>query len=165
MSRVAMLCTLALLSVGLGAQTSPGATKVEKTFGAWTVTCIENTGTKHCTLYEQLATQKKQVVFVWSIGANAQKEMVNSVAVLGGVSVKEGIRVSIGNAAPKLVAYDICGGRGCIANFPLDAATLQAMSSSPQISANYVQASRKLVQLKVDLKDFPKAYEYFKSQQ
>ncbi len=168
LKRAVAICLAACLSIGLSAQANqsatPSSTKVEKTFGAWTVTCIENAGQKRCSLYERLGTQKKQLIFVWSVETNADKQMVNTLAILTGVSIKEGVRVSIGSGAARTVPYDVCTPRGCFATFPLDAATLQAMNASPQISANYVEASRKLVQLQIDLKDFPKAYEYFKSQ-
>lgn len=160
-------CAAALcLSVGFAVSASAAPTKVEKAFGAWTVSCVEDNNVKRCSMSQSRSSgqQKKRVVFMWSVGQNASKELVNSIVVPAGVSVKEGIRVSVGNNPPKTVPYEICGPRVCAANFPLDAGMLQAMNSSPQATSNYVHASRKLVQVQLDLKDFPKAYEYFKSQ-
>jgi invasion protein IalB len=164
-SRAAMICAAACVAVGVTATSGAASTKTEQTFGAWTVTCVDNNGTKRCGMTQpRTAGPKKQVVFVWSIATNASKQLMNSLMVPASISVKDGIRVSVGSKPPVTVPYDVCAQGRCIATFPMDAATLQAMSTSPTANSNYVLASRKLMQVQVDLKDFPKAYEYFKSQ-
>jgi invasion protein IalB len=162
--RFGVMAAVAIMTIGLCGQ-SLAATKVEKTFGAWLVTCIEDNGAKRCSMSQQRMTEKaKQVVFVWIIGSTATKELVNNLTVPSAVSIKEGIRVSIGAKPQIMVPYDVCLQGRCVGKFPLDAAVLQTMSSSASATATYVLASRKLMQIQVDLKDFPKAYEYFKSQ-
>ncbi len=163
--RLGMLCAIACLSVGLSAKASLASTKTEKTFGAWTVTCVEDNGAKRCFMSQQRVEAKtKRAIFVWVVTTNASKGLSNNLTVPASVSIKEGIRVSIGNKPQISVPYDVCASGRCTGSFPLDAATLQTMSTSPDATATYVLASRKLLQPKVDLKDFPKAYEYFKSQ-
>ncbi len=164
-SQTVMIFATACVAMGLAATSAAASTKTEKTFGAWTVTCVEDNGTKRCGMTQpRTAGPKKQVVFLWSVATNASKQLMNSLMVPASISVKDGIRVSVGTKPPVTVPYDVCVQRGCVATFPMDAATLQAMSTSPTANSNYVLASRKLMQIQVDLKDFPKAYEYFKSQ-
>lgn len=164
-SRAALICAAAFIAVGATATSGIASTKTEQTFGAWTVTCVEDNGTKRCGMSQpRTAGPKKQVIFVWSVATNASKQLMNSLVVPASISVKDGIRVSVGSKPPVTVPYDVCVQGRCIATFPMDAATLQAMSTSPAANSNYVLASRKLMQVQVDLKDFPKAYEYFKSQ-
>jgi invasion protein IalB len=164
-SRAAMICATACVAVGLTATSGSATTKTEQTFGAWTVTCVTDNATKRCSMSQpRTAGPKKQVVFVWSVATNASKQLMNNLMVPASISVKDGIRVSVGAKPPVTVPYDVCAQGRCMATFPMDAATLQAMSTSPAANSNYVLASRKLMQVQVDLKDFPKAYEYFKSQ-
>lgn len=164
-SKLVALGAAACMIAGLSAVPSAATTKTEQTFGSWNVTCVQDGASKRCQLAQsRVAGQKRQVVFVWSVSTNPSKQLMNSIMVPPGVSIKEGVRVSVGNKPPTTVPYDVCGARGCIATFPMDAATLQAMSTSPTASSNYVMANRKLQQVQVDLKEFPKAYEYFKSQ-
>ena len=168
MKRVSRLAVVCVMSAGLALASTPAssATKTEQTFGAWKVTCVQDAGQpKRCQMAQpRTAGPKKQVVFLWSVSTNASKQLMNNIMVPPGVSIKEGVRVSVGTKPPTTVPYDICAARGCLATFPMDAATLQAMSTSPMANSNYVQASRKLMQVQVDLKDFAKAYEYFKTQ-
>ena len=165
-SRLATIC-VAGAGLALACQPASAATKTEQTFGAWNVTCVQDVNQpKQCQMAQpRTAGPKKQVVFVWVVRTNASKQLMNSVQMPGAaVSIKEGVRVSVGSKPPATVPYDICSPRGCAATFPMDAATLQSMSSSPTATANYVMANRKLQQVQVDLKDFAKGYEYFKGQ-
>ena len=168
MNRVSLLAVVCAAAVAIAFASAPAkaATKTEQTFGSWKVTCVQDTNTpKRCQMAQpRTAGPKKQVVFVWLVSTNASKQLMNSVQMPAAVSIKEGVRVSIGNKPPTTVPYDICASGRCVATFAMDAATLQSMSSSPSATANYVMANRKLQQVQIDLKDFPKAYEYFKSQ-
>ncbi|MGQ0741352.1 MAG: invasion associated locus B family protein [Alphaproteobacteria bacterium] len=159
---------LAALAAALGLFVTPASasTKTEQTFGSWKVTCMQDTGQpKRCSMAQpRVAGEKKQIVFVWVVHTNASRELMNSIQVPAAVSIKEGVRVSIGNKAPVTVPYEVCASGRCVASFNMDGATLQAMSSSQAANANYVMFNRKLQQVQVDLKEFAKAYEYFKGQ-
>jgi invasion protein IalB len=156
----------AALAAALATASALAATKTEQTFGAWKVTCMQDTGQpKRCAMQQpRVAGEKKQVVFAWTVHTNASRELMNSIQVPAAVSIKEGVRVSIGNKPAVTVPYDVCASGRCVASFNMDGAMLQAMSSSQTANANYVMFNRKLQQVQVDLKDFAKAYDYFKGQ-
>ena len=78
-----------------------------------------------------------------------------------GVSIKEGVRISLGQGEPRTIAFDLCGTRACTARAPLDSTLLQAISGNPKGSANYINAARKQVQIELDLSQFKAAYDYF----
>jgi len=168
MNYVSALTVACVMSAGLvlGAGSTVAATKTEQTFGMWKVTCVQDANRpKRCQLAQpRTAGPKKQVVFAWVVATNASKQLMNTVEMPAAVSIKEGVRVSIGNKVPTTVPYDVCVRGRCLATFAMDAATLQAMSTSPTATANYVMYNRKLQQVQIDLKDFAKAYEYFKGQ-
>jgi len=145
-------------------------TKTEKSFGGWTVTCIEpDKGVKNCSMIQSLAavnkqTNQKRVVMRWAISDTKSHEQTQSVVVPTGVSIKEGIRLFLGDAQPIVIAYDFCGPRVCIGSSSLDAKLIGALKTSKKASASYVLGSKQLVQVPLDLTGFAEAYEYLVQQ-
>ena len=168
------LRVLGLLALGLAIATSssPAAaeTKTEKSFSGWTVTCIEpDNGTKSCSMIQSLATLDKQtntkrVVMRWAISNTKSREQTQSVIVPTGVSIKEGVRLFLGEAEPIVIAYNFCGPRVCMGSSPLDAKFIAAIKASKKASASYVLGSKQLVQVPLDLTGFTEAYEYLVQQ-
>jgi invasion protein IalB len=167
--RVGRLALLTATLAGIGsvaaAGTAHAVTRVEKTFGSWAVVCVEeDDGTKRCSMLQQRANQQRQVVFIWSINADAEKKLTQSLTVPAGVSIKEGVRLFLGEADPVTFPYDACGPRVCIATMPLDDIGVQTIGASEKASANYVQASKRLVQIDLDTAGFTDAMTYFRQQ-
>ena len=145
---------------------SPGfaATKTEKTFGAWLVSCIENGGKKSCSLVKKLQAPKtRRVAFVWAVGVDKQGHYVNSLAVPTGIAVKPGIHLAIGGK-DVAVAFRLCTPQVCAASLPMDTATEQALNSGNPIAVKFVLANGRMVKANVDTKNFPDAYSYLKSE-
>jgi len=142
-----------------------GATKVEKAFDGWLVTCVENAKAKRCSMRQtRVVPKSKQVLFAWSIVSGADKKLVNVLTTPTGVSLADGIRLSLGQSQPVQIAYSVCGPRSCQATMPLDSALLDRMNGSPKIAVNFVLANKRLVQTELDLKGFSNAYNYLSEQ-
>ena len=145
-------------------------TKTEKTFGGWTVTCVESDkGGKNCSMIQSLAavdkqTNRKRIVMRWAISNSKSHEQTQAVAVPTGVSIKEGIRLFLGEAEPIVIAYTFCGPRVCVGSSPLDAKFIASIKASKKASASYVLGSKQLVQVPLDLTGFSEAYDYLLQQ-
>jgi invasion protein IalB len=142
------------------------ASRTEKSFGNWAVICSQkdDTAPKRCTLIQQSKQADNKVVMIWSINAGNQKELTQAVTVPAGVSVKEGVRLFIGDAEPLTMAYDICGPRVCVAKGTLDGKLVEIIKGSQKASASYVQMSKQLLQVNLELTGFADAYDYFLKQ-
>lgn len=144
-------------------------TRTEQTFTHWTVICVSDENTpKRCSMVQTLQRQQNQgFVLVWSIssgtGDNA-KNFQEAVTVPAGVSIKEGVRLFIGDGDPLTIGYDVCGPRICLARMDLTNDMINAMKSAKKASASYVQASKQLVQVDLDLTGFTDAYNYLVKQ-
>jgi len=108
-----------------------------------------------CTLLQsRVDADSKKVVLIWSISSGNKNELIQAVTVPAGVSVKEGVRLFIGDAEPLTMSYDICGARVCIAKAPLDDKLVGIMKASQKASASYVQMSKQLLQVNLELTGF-----------
>jgi invasion protein IalB len=161
--RLSIFIAIALISSLLMMGNGLCQTKIERTFGTWRVVCVENEGSaRKCSMLQSYTVPNtKQLAFVWVIGVNEKKELGLTMTVPPGVSIKEGVRISLGQGEPRTIAFDLCGTRACTARAPLDNALLQAITGNPKGSANYVTAARKQVQIELDLSQFKNAYDYF----
>jgi invasion protein IalB len=141
-------------------------TRTEKTFGSWDVVCVQaDGGANRCSMLQTRADAKtKRIVLVWSITSNDKKTIIQAVTVPAGVSIKEGVRVFVGDKDVITIGYDTCGPRLCIATVPLDPKLVVSIKSSQKASMSYVLADKQLVQVNVDLNGFAEAYDYFTSQ-
>lgn len=154
------------LGVAIGLMSVPdvanAATKIEKTFGPWRVICVEDKGVKQCSMVQsRQQARSKQVVVAWSVAKTPKGDVVNSVIVPAGISIPEGIRISVGDQKPSTLGYSTCGPRACQATVDLDG---DALASGQMLSVNYVRANKQLVQAQIDLKGYDEAYRYFVEQ-
>jgi len=159
------LLILAAGLTALSALPASAATRTEKSFGSWDVVCVQqdDNSPKRCTLLQSRvdASNNNKMVLVWSISSGDKKELTQAVTVPAGVSVKEGVRLFIGDAEPLNIPYDICGPRVCIATNPLDNKLVGVIKTSQKASASYVQMSKQLLQINLELTGFADAYDYF----
>src|SRR5579871_348316 len=153
----------------LAATPASALTRTEKSFGSWDVVCVQqdDSSPKRCTILQsrvQQAGDATKVVLIWSISSGEKKALTQAVTVPAGVSVKEGVRLFVGDAEPLSIPYDVCGPRICIASAPLDGKLVDVMKSGQKASASYVQMSKQLLQVNLELTGFGDAYEYFLKQ-
>jgi invasion protein IalB len=154
--------SLAALSVA----PASAASRTEKSFGNWAVICVQkdDNAPKRCTLIQSRTQADNKVVLIWSINSGNDKELTQAVTVPAGVSVKEGVRLFIGDAEPLTMAYDICGPRVCVAKGALDDKLVGIIKGSQKASASFVQMSKQLQQVNLELTGFADAYDYFLKQ-
>ena len=69
--------------------------------------------------------------------------------------------MSHSRAEPLTMPYDVCGVRVCIASGPLDDTLVGVIKTSQKASASYVQMSKQLLQVNLELAGFADAYDYF----
>ena len=81
-----------------------------------------------------------------------------------GISIKEGIRLFIGDGDPETLGYDICGPRVCIATGPFGADLADSIKGAAKASASYVLGNKQLMQVNFDLAGFAEAYDYLVAQ-
>jgi invasion protein IalB len=158
-----LLCALTCIELGISLEPTRAATRVEKTFGSWLVTCVDNGKKKNCTLGTRAVTKENKIAFIWNISL-VDKQLKSRFLVPTGVSLLEGVRFSVGNANPITAAYNVCGRRICIADFPIDQALIGKIRGSKSAKADFVTGNKKTVQVELDLTEFPKAYDYFYTQ-
>jgi invasion protein IalB len=146
------------------------ATRTEKAFGNWAVVCIdqEKEG-KSCSMMQSHVqpikdTNRRNLVLRWAISINKNGEQTQSLVVPTGVSIKDGVRLFLGDAAPTVIAYSFCGPRVCLATTPVDAKLAAGIKASSKASASYVRGSKQLVQVPLDLKGFGEAYDFIVQQ-
>jgi invasion protein IalB len=109
-------------------------------------------------------SDKRRLVLRWAISINKKGEQTQSLVVPAGVSIKEGVRLFLGDAAPTVIEYSFCGPRVCIATVPIDAKLAAGIKASNKASASYVRGSKQLVQITLDLKGFGEAYDFIVQQ-
>jgi len=159
-----------LLAAGLAvlsATPAEATTRTEKSFGSWDVVCVQQDDNtpKRCTLLQsRVQADNNKVVLIWSISSGDKKALTQAVTVPAGVSVKEGVRLFVGDAEPLTMPYDVCGPRVCVATAPLDDKLVGVIKTSQKVSASYVQMSRQLLQVNLELTGFADAYDYFVKQ-
>jgi invasion protein IalB len=158
---------VAALSALAAASVAPvsAATRVEKTFGKWIVTCVDNdAGARNCSMTQQVAAAapaRGAALIAVIRGTKAQQTL--ALLVPTGVSLKDGVTLALGDP-PTTLAYNQCGPRVCATSLPLDSKVLGVLKGSPKVIASYVLANKKLVQATVDLATFGDSYAYFASQ-
>jgi len=155
-----------MLAGGLASSPGHAATKTEKTFDAWTVVCVENDEqAKRCSMLQsRIRAQDKKLALMWTISAGDNNELTQSLTVPAGISIKEGIRLFVGDGDPATFGYDVCGPRVCIARGPFGADLATALKAADKASASYVVGSKQLMQVEFDMTGFGAAYDYLVSQ-
>src|SRR4051812_28012229 len=108
--RVLTRCLIAIVGL-LIADTSlspaSAASRTEKTFGSWVVVCTEaDNQPKRCSMIQRrIRADTKKLIMVWSISSDKDNQLIQSLVVPAGVSIKEGVRVFLGDAEPITIAY------------------------------------------------------------
>lgn len=162
-TRALLFCVFSSVAVVVALMPAAAETRIQKTFGSWVVTCVENDGQKGCSLLTRAITKTDKTAFIWTIRM-VDKQALASLLVPTDISIPEGVRFSIGDANPQTTAYSVCGPRFCRADFPVDAGLLKRISSAQKASANFVTGAKRLVQVELNLAQFPEAYGYLAQQ-
>lgn len=156
----------AALLAAASAMPAAAATKTEKTFASWTVVCIENDQeAKHCSMFQsRIRAQDKRLALLWTISAGDDGRLIQALTVPVGISIKEGIRLFIGDGDPETLGYDVCGPRVCIARADLGQELAATIKGAGKASASYVLGNKQLMQVNFDLDGFGEAYDYLLAQ-
>jgi invasion protein IalB len=162
-TRALLVCAFSSVGIIIALMPAGAETRIQKTFGTWVVTCVENDGQKGCSLITRAITKTDKTAFIWSIRL-VDKQVLASLLVPTDTSIPEGVRLSIGDATPQTTTYSVCGPRFCRADFPVDAALLKRISSAQKATANFVTGDKKLVQVELNLAQFQEAYGYLAQQ-
>ena len=162
----AVAAGIAVLAGALAPGPAQAMTKTERTFDAWTVVCVENDGqAKRCSMIQsRVRAQDKRLALLWTISAGDDNALLQTLTVPVGISIKEGIRLFVGDGDPETLGYDICGPRVCIARAPFGSNLAQALKGASKASASYVLGSKQLMQVEFDLTGFGAAYDYLVSE-
>lgn len=162
---VGAVALVAISFATIASSPASAATRIEKTFGNWSVVCVEpDKGAKRCSMIQShVRANKKRLVLRWTISTN-KGEQTQALIVPAGVSVNEGVRLFLGDAEPIVVAYSVCGQRVCVASAAVDAKTIAAIKASKKASASYVRGSKRLVQVELNLNGFGQAYDFLVQQ-
>lgn len=159
---------LSLLALVSAAMTPAAAvTRVQKTFGKWVVTCVDNdNNARTCSMSQSQAAAGATQGTALVLTVRGSKDKPTLVAVVPtGVSVQDGVTLNPGgDVQPMALPYTFCGPRVCVSSSPLDGKLLTALKAGQKLLANYVLGNKKLVQVNVDLAGFGDAYAYLASQ-
>jgi invasion protein IalB len=164
---VAILVALSLAPI---AQPASAAEQIVKTFGSWTVRCVErDKAPKTCSMIQSSVQVNKQnkrrrLLLRWAISTTQKGEQTQRLIVPTGVSIKEGVRLFIGEGEPTVIPYNVCGPRVCIAEAPVDAKAISAIKASKKVSASYVRGSKQLAQVTLNPDGFAEAYNFLSQQ-
>ena len=142
-------------------------TRVQKTFGKWVVTCVDNdNNARTCSMSQSQAAAGATQGTALVLTVRGSKDKPTLVAVVPtGISVQDGVTLNPGgDVQPMALPYTFCGPRVCVSSLPLDAKLLAALKAGQKLLANYVLGNKKLVQVNVDLASFGDAYAYLVSQ-
>jgi invasion protein IalB len=105
----------AVLLVALTMLPANAATRVEKVFGKWAVVCVQpDNQPKTCSMVQTHVqpiknSNRKRLMLRWTISINKDREQTQALVVPPGVSIKEGVRLFLGESAPKTIEYTFCG--------------------------------------------------------
>jgi invasion protein IalB len=167
---IGAVALLVMSSATVAWSPASAASRTEKTFGSWAVVCVEpENEAKACSMMQSIAqvdkqTNKQRLLLRWVISINKNHEQTQVLAVPAGVSIKEGLRLLLGDAEPIVIGYTVCGPQVCIAETPLDAKGLAAIKASKKASVSYVRGSKQLAQVQLDLNGFGEAFDFLTQQ-
>jgi invasion protein IalB len=157
-----LLSPLSAITVSV-AQPAASVTRVEKTFGDWQVTCVDDGTKKECTLGTRAVAKGNAVAFIWTIKV-VDKQLKSAFLVPPNISIPEGIRYSIGGANSETVSYSVCGARLCRADLPVDAGLIAKISAAQKATATYLTGAKKTIQVELNVTQFAPAYRYLYDQ-
>jgi invasion protein IalB len=162
----AALAFVAVLVAGALPSTAASAsTRVEKTFGKWAVTCVDDdAGNRNCSMNQSIpaaAPAHGAALIVVIRGTKTQQTL--TLIVPTGVSLKDGVSLTLGDP-PTALSYSQCTPRACVATMPIDSKILGAFKGTQKVMANYVLGNKKLIQAAIDPTSFGDGYNYLTSQ-
>lgn len=155
------------LGILAGADGAMAATRVDKTFGKWLVSCVETDGgNRQCNMSQSqvAAPNAKGAALILRITGNKDKQNLLAMVPIG-VSLPDGVTLNFGaDGKPMTIPYSVCEPKICVAYAAFDDKMLATFKSAPKGLANYVLPNKKLIQVNVDLGSFGDAHDYLLSQ-
>ena len=136
-----------------------GASSVQETFDAWTVTCSEQKGAKHCMLSQQQVDQHSQQRVIAIELSVVPSETVQGTLILPfGLALQRGVQLQIDTkpAAPPQ-PIRTCIPIGCLVSLIFDAKYVAALRKAATLKVNAVADSGKAADFSISLKGFPAA--------
>jgi invasion protein IalB len=153
-----------------GAVQSNAATRIQKEFDKWVVTCVEpDENDNRCSLTQTFQgqnqkTKKRVFVFSWAQTKDndgAEKALLRTTL---GADLKTKMHIKFPNMDAIAVDYIVCNRRGCFGEIAFDKAWAREMSSNKTVSVEYNMRNGRAMKLEVDLKGFSEAYAFFQAQ-
>jgi invasion protein IalB len=127
----------------------------------WTITCRHPTtasAKKSCSAVLQI-TQEAQggartAVFSWLVGMDPGQKLTSIFMTPTGVAVQRGVDVQISKTVTRKGAFSICEPQHCEAVLALDAATIQAIKSTDQVTVTVTGSRGQQVNFTIYTKGF-----------
>lgn len=150
----------------VGAGHAQAQTRTERQFEGWTVGCLETEKIKSCALSQLVRAQKnKRVVFGWTVFSDKGGARKARIRTPTGIDLEKGITVTVPGSKPIPVSYRFCGPQACIAEFAFSDAWVGAMKKQTEMNVSFTPVGTgKEVTVKMSLKGFSDAYDYFDQQ-
>jgi invasion protein IalB len=144
------------------AKPAPVPTRTEiLNFDNWVVTCSEfaEGPKRQCAAILRIAQQNtNQVVFVWTITVDANKQATAVVQTPSGVNIAPGVELRVGKAPPVRLPFTSCEPNGCAATAVMEAPLLKEMATAAAAEAIVQSTQGKAVQFNIQMKGFDRAY-------
>lgn len=162
---IAAACSAVI--VVIAASGASAATRVDKTFGKWLVSCVDtDAGNRRCNMSQSqaMAPNAKGAALILRITGTKEKQNLLAMVPIG-VSHPDGLTLNFGaDGKPMTLPYSVCEPKLCVAYAAFDNRMLASFKSAPKGLANYVLPNKKLIQVNVDLGSFGDAHDYLLSQ-
>ena len=136
-----------------------GASSIQETFDAWTVTCSEQKGAKHCTLSQQQVDQhSRERVIAIELSVAPAGTVQGTLILPFGLALQRGVRLQI-DTEPAEPPQPIrtCIPIGCLVSLTFDAKYVAALRKAATLKINAVADSGKAANFSISLKGFPAA--------
>ena len=136
-----------------------GASSLQETFDAWTVTCSVQKGAKHCTLSQQLVDQhSRQRVIAIELSIAPAATVQGTLVLPFGLALDRGVRLQI-DAAPATPPLRIrtCVPLGCLVSLTFDTKFVDALRKGTNLKVNAVADTGQDASFTISLKGFPSA--------
>jgi len=163
MVKFRVLCCAAVC--GGASAIASAQTRLERNFDDWLVSCQEAQPRNVCVLSQTLRQAKtSQVVLSWRVARTGEGGDVVTILTPTGVSVRDGVTISVAGTDGLVATYNVCGPRACTADFPLDESWREALRRETEFTIAFKPASGDPLTFKSSLKGFAAAYDYYAEQ-
>ena len=134
-------------------QVAATETPVEKTFGAWIVTCPKEDKSKlKCAARFTVSDTKRNVVIMnWVLGYNAAGKMLMEILSPSDVYIEPGVVVMIGGKEAAKLPYVTCGTAGCLSRVTMNKAMLASLKGTAEATVILAATTGKNIEFKMGI--------------